>query len=47
VVRSKPAPPPGWEDTPAGKLLAPFIPQYSGDAAPITWNRVPGERLKP
>ena len=47
VAQSKPSLPAGWENTAAGQLLAPMIPQYSGDAAPIAWNRVPGEHLKP
>ena len=47
MVQSKPSLPAGWENTDAGKLLAPMIPQYSGKAAPIAWNRVPGEHLKP
>ena len=42
VVRHAPAPPPGWSETEAGRLLAPFIPEYSGNAEPAEWNRVPG-----
>ncbi|MCL5995110.1 MAG: phytanoyl-CoA dioxygenase family protein [Chloroflexi bacterium] len=43
----RPAQPPGWSETPAGKLLEPLIPSYQGSAEPIAWNRVPGRYLVP
>jgi ectoine hydroxylase-related dioxygenase (phytanoyl-CoA dioxygenase family) len=45
VVKLQPVPPPGWADTPAGRLLDPLIPRYDGDAQPEPWNRVPGAYL--
>jgi ectoine hydroxylase-related dioxygenase (phytanoyl-CoA dioxygenase family) len=45
AVRLKPSPPPGWGETEAGRLLAPFIPEYTGTSEPAEWNRVPGKHL--
>jgi len=45
VTLLKPQQPPGFHDTPEGKLLEPFIPTYEGTAEPIVWNRVPGKQL--
>ena len=36
--------PEDWPEE-AGRLIAPLLPKYEGDAPELEWNRIPGDAL--
>lgn len=46
IARKNPLDPPDWWEGNAGRIVEPLVPHYTGSAAPVAWNRIPGEHLK-
>ncbi|MCA1596892.1 MAG: phytanoyl-CoA dioxygenase family protein [Chloroflexi bacterium] len=46
AAKSATVPPPGFQNQPEFAALVRLIPEYSGEARPPVWNRIPGQYLR-